>query len=46
MGDKLLAGAATLDTGALEQFAMLLLCHALASLLDDRAHFMAFRISE
>ena len=43
---QLLAGATTLDTGALEQLAMLLLGHALASLLDDRAHFVPFGISE
>ena len=34
----LLARAAALDTGALEQLAMLLLRHPLAALLDDRTH--------
>src|SRR5918997_313749 len=34
----LLAGAATLDTRALEQLAVLLLRHPLAPLLDDRTH--------
>ena len=34
----LLARATALDTCALEQFAMLLLRHPLATLLDDRTH--------
>ena len=42
--DNLLAGATTLDTGLLQQLAMLLLGHSLASLLDDRAHFLPFDI--
>ena len=42
--DNLLSGATTLDTGLLQQLAMLLLGHTLASLLDDRAHFVPFGI--
>jgi hypothetical protein len=34
----LLARATTLDTRALKQLAVLLLCHPLATLLDDRTH--------
>ena len=37
-----LAGAATLDAGALQQLAVLLLGHALATLLDDRTHCVPF----
>jgi hypothetical protein len=34
----LFAGASPLDASALEQFAVLFLCHPLAALLDNRTH--------
>ncbi|ERK52093.1 hypothetical protein HMPREF0682_0870 [Propionibacterium acidifaciens F0233] len=36
--ENLLAGATTLDARLLEKLAVLLLRHALATLLDDRTH--------
>lgn len=39
-GQGLLASAAALDPGLLEQLAVLLLRHPLAALLDDRTHVM------
>lgn len=38
----LLARATTLDTGALQQLAVLLLRHTLATLLNDRTHVQPF----